>query len=468
MTDASRPALRALVALALFVLLVAAPALAAPVGVTVRVEGRTQTIFDGPVTTDGHDVTTPSGGTHKCDGTNGGAEPSPGPTATAALDDAARQGGFDFDGEYGSFGIDDYFITRIAGDTRDESSEYWSLWIDFAFSDKGGCQKRVRQGDDVLWALVPFSADRALKLEGPTTATTGQPVRVRVSNGADGAGEAAARVGSELTGPDGSATLTFNDAGVYRLKAEKENAVRSNSLVLCVDPPGADPCTSSDRMAPRAEVLLPRFASDISTSRTFPVAWEGVDDPSGSGVAAYEAEVRAAGGEWRTLVGRTSSVSSNFRGALGTEYEVRATAIDRAGNRSGLATDSVLVPIDDRDRELMRFSGGWQRLERRGAWGRFVMRARGGRRVRGSRPSRPTLRLAFSGRSVALIGRRLRRGGRLLFSVDGRRRVLRLRGMPRHRQVLYESGPLAPGRHVLRLTALGGGPVEIDAVGALH
>ena len=89
-------------------------ATAAPVGVTLRVEGRTQTIFDGPVTTDGHDVTTPSGGTHRCDGTNGSAEPSPGPTATAALDDAARLAGFSFDGNYGNFGIDDYFLTRIA------------------------------------------------------------------------------------------------------------------------------------------------------------------------------------------------------------------------------------------------------------------------------------------------------------------------------------------------------------------
>jgi hypothetical protein len=458
-TDRSSRLYRAFLALFLVLLFAAAPALAAPVGVTLRVEGRTQTIFDGPVTTDGHDVTTPSAGTHKCDGTNGGAEPSPGPTATAALDDASRLGGFTFDGEYGNFGIDDYFLTRIAQDTRDEASEFWSLWIDYSFSDKGGCQKRVNQGDDVLWALIPFSVDRALKLEGPTTATTGQPVRVRVSNGANGAGEAAARVGGALTGPDGSAQLTFGDAGVYRLKAEKENAVRSNSLVICVDPPEAPPCTSGDRVSPSVQVLAPRFASDVSTSRTFPVAWQGVDEADGSGIAGFEVEVRKAGSEWGTLVGRTSAVRSNFRGAFGTEYEFRATAVDRAGNRSGLATDSVLVPIDDRDRELMRFRGAWQRLERRGAWGRFVMRAR----RRG-----PTLFLPFSGRSVALIGRRLRRGGRLRVSVDGRSRVLRLRGAPRHRQVLHVIRRLHPGRHILRLRTLGGGPVEIDAVGALH
>ena len=58
--------------------LVAAPtALAVPVTVNLRVEGPSKTVFDGPVTTDGHDVTTQTAGTHKCDGTNGAAEPEP-------------------------------------------------------------------------------------------------------------------------------------------------------------------------------------------------------------------------------------------------------------------------------------------------------------------------------------------------------------------------------------------------------
>jgi hypothetical protein len=460
MTVRPLPALRALPTLALLVLLLAtAPAVAAPVSVNLRVEGRTQTIFDGPVTTDGHDVTTPTAGTHKCDGTNGNAEPSPGPTATAALDDAARQAGFTFDGEYGNFGIDDYFFTRIAHDTRDESSEFWSLWTAFAFSDKGGCQKRVHQGDDVLWALIPFATDRALRLEGPTTATTGEPVAVRVTNGANGDGESGASVGGMATGPDGSAVLTFADPGVYRLKAEKENAVRSNSLVLCVDPPGAPSCTSGDRVSPTVQVRVPRYASDISRSRTFPVAWQGIDDAAGSGVGGFEVDAREAGREFRTLAGRTSDVSRLFRGAFGTEYEFRVLAFDRARNRSAFATDSVLVPIDDRDRGVMLFRGRWRRLERPGAYGRFVMRAPG----RG-----PTLKLPFSGDSVALIGRRMRRGGRVRVTVDGRSRVVRLRGTPRHRRVLFERTGLGPGRHLLRVRALGGGPVEIDALGALH
>ena len=80
MTDRTRQAQGALAGVAIAAaLFTAAPALATPVSVNLRVEGKSDTIFEGPVTTDGHDVTTTTGGTHKCDGTNGGSEPAPGP-----------------------------------------------------------------------------------------------------------------------------------------------------------------------------------------------------------------------------------------------------------------------------------------------------------------------------------------------------------------------------------------------------
>ena len=47
---------------------------------------------------------------------------------------------------------------------------------------------------------------------------------------------------------------------------------------------------------------------------------------------------------------------------------------------------------------------GWQRLKRSGAWGETVVRSR----RRGA-----VARMTFQGRRVALIGRKLRRGGRV-------------------------------------------------------
>jgi hypothetical protein len=456
MTDRFRPALRALPAVACVAAAVAAgSASAAPVAIDLRVEGRSETIFEGRVTTDGHDVTTASGGTHNCDGTNNGAHPSPGPTATAALDDGATTGGFTWDADFFP-DFDDYAIKRVAGDSQ-TASEFWGYAVNFQDPGVGGCQVRVQAGDDVLWAFDSFGKP-LLSLTAPGATHTGENVTVTVVDGQDGSPQAGASVGGAITGPDGKATLRFDTPGVIRLKAERAGAIRSNSAVLCVDPAGAPPCTSGDRTAPTAKVLAPRYASDTSRSRRFTVAWQGTDDAGGSGISGYHVEIRSNRGVFRTLAGLTDSVRLAFRGVAGREYEVWVTAVDRAGNRSAFAGDSVLVPLDDRNRGVMRFGRGWRRLERPGAYGGFVMRGRRG----------ASLRVPFHGDSVALIGRRMRRGGPLRISIDGTTAVRRMRGAPRHRRVLFERDGLGPGRHVLRLRALGGGPVELDAVGALR
>jgi hypothetical protein len=357
MTDRIHLARGALIAGALLALALPGTALAAPISVNLRVEGRDSTIFDAPVTTDGHDVTTAKGGTHHCDGTNGGENPTPGPTPTAALDDAAHQNGFIIDGDYGNFGIDDFFLDRIAGDTLDPNSQFWSLWINFAASDLGGCQKRISQGQDVLWGYAdfsgPHSAARALKLTGPTSATTGVPMQVKVVDGSNGHPESGARVGGTTTGPTGVATLTFPNPGVFRLKAEHEETIRSNSLIVCADPPGAAPCTSSDHTGPSSTLFLPRFASSESSSRTFSISWQGDDGKGGSGVAAFSLEARdLRSRSWKTLIARSSEVSTRFRGKAGQSYEFRVSAFDRANNRGPFASGTISVPFDDADLRL--------------------------------------------------------------------------------------------------------------------
>jgi hypothetical protein len=459
-------------ALALLTLAAAPAALAVPVTVNLRVEGPSRTVFDGPVTTDGHDVTTDTAGTHKCDGTNGGAEPEPGPTATAALDDAAKLGGFTIDGPYGNFGIDDYFIERVADESIDPNSQYWSLWINHSFSDKGGCQKRVAAGQDVLWAGIPFSVSVPLKLTGPNSAVTGQPLQVQVTDGSNGDAQSGATVGGATTGADGRATLTFPEEGIYRLKAEKPDTIRSNTIVLCVDPPGAAPCTSTDTAAPAvasgfgaSDPDLPgrHLASREGRSRTMLVSWSA-QDGTGSGVSDYSMEVSDAGDgagasqaepEWRTLLDKAPVNGLHFRGESGSAYRFRITATDRALNSATLVTDPVLVPVDDRDRGLLRLSKGWKRSRAASAWGRTVVRAaRAG----------ATGHMRFRGTQVALIGRKLARGGRLRVTIDGRSRTVRVRGRSGHRSVLWVSPRLRSGTHVLRLRSLGGGPVELDAV----
>ena len=118
-------------------------------------------------------------------------------------------------------------------------------------------------------------------------------------------------------------------------------------------------------------------------------------------------------------------------------------------------TDPVLIPVDDRDRGLLHLSRGWKRVRAENAWGRTVVRAS---------EAGATGRMRFRGTQVALIGRKLAKGGRLRVTVDGKSRTLRVRGRTGHRSVLWVSRKLKSGSHTLRLRSLGGGPVEIDAV----
>jgi hypothetical protein len=450
---------------ALLLLLAGAPAAdAVPVTVNLRVEGLNRTVFDGPVTTDAHVVTTTAAGPHTCDGTNGAAEPAPGPTATGALDDAGRLAGFTIDGPYGNFGIDDYFIERVADEQIDPMTQFWSLWINHAFSDKGGCQKRVLAGQDVLWAAIPFSVDVPLKLTGPAAARTGQLVQVQVIDGQKGTPQAAATVGGATTGADGVASLTFAEAGIHRLKAEKPGTIRSNTIAVCVDPPEADACSSSDKAAPSLQWRLPgRLATEGGRSRTILVSWQA-DDGAGSGVAYYSVEVReladGAGPsqvapDWRSLLDRAPVNALHFRGEAGDAYQFRITAADRAANRATVETDPVVIPVDDRSRHVWRLSRRWKRVRAEAAWGGTVVRA--------SRAG-ATARLRFRGTRVALIGRRLPKGGGLRVTLDGRSRILRLRGRSAARSVLWTSRQLQSGAHSLGLRTLGRGTVELDAV----
>src|SRR4051794_6731053 len=180
----SRLGRRALPAALLAGAALAPPALAVPASVTLRVEGPSATTFEAPVTTDGHSVTTASGGTHHCDGTNNGQPGGPGPTAIATLDDGAKLGHFTWDGTYNS-GFDDYFVTRVAGDSQ-TSTQFWGVFVNGTASGTGGCQQRVAQGDEVLWAFDAFSKMHALRLTGPDAATAGRRVVVRVTDSATG------------------------------------------------------------------------------------------------------------------------------------------------------------------------------------------------------------------------------------------------------------------------------------------
>jgi hypothetical protein len=254
------PKLHSLAALlaASAMLCLAAPALAAPATVNLRVEGATQTIFEGAVTTDTHLVDGGDGtGAHECDGLNNGNPNNyagPGPTVTGALDDGSKLGGFAWFGTFGDFGTPDFYIRSIGGQ-HDTSSTFWYLVRNWKGLQTGGCQEQVepvQPGDDVLIALTgfdpnTFAAWPLLDLRGaPDKAAVNEPFTVHVlqhdGQGSPATNASGVTVAGSTTGADGTASVSFDSPGVKHFKAEHSGSIRSNALTVCVYVPGSGDC----------------------------------------------------------------------------------------------------------------------------------------------------------------------------------------------------------------------------------
>ena len=202
---------------------------------------------------------------------------------------------------------------------------------------------------------------------------------------------------------------------------------------------------------PIVHLDAPAFASDRSLGRGIRLRWTAV------GAARYTLEVRRnsnVGTRWRTVVGSTTRKSAVFPGRLGLTYLFRLRARDAAGRLSEYAYGLTTVPRDDRS-ELIHFGPGWRRVQRKRAWGRSLRRATCAGRVAST---------AFRGSRVALIARRTPRGATLVVTVDGRRKLVRLRGRDRFRRVVFRSLELDPGLHSLRVKTATRGIADLDAV----
>lgn len=126
----------------------------APVRVALTVTGPDGLLFKGKIKTRGHDVTTATGGTHRCDGTNGGAHATAVPTPTAALDDAARTRNFTWDGAwYASF--DDFAVDTIKN-VSGGGAAYWNISVNGTPTPVGGCQFKLNAGDQVAFTWTAF------------------------------------------------------------------------------------------------------------------------------------------------------------------------------------------------------------------------------------------------------------------------------------------------------------------------
>jgi hypothetical protein len=269
-------------------ILLPSSAWASPTEVGVRVEGQSETFFEGPILTEGHDVASATGNTeeHPCDGTNNKAHATPGPTPTAAGADTMGIIGETFSGQWYP-GYDDFLITRWGPEAEGESA--WHLVVNNVFTSIGGCQYELAAGDEMLWVYKEAGTEPLLALlpaapaytSGPrpltATAKLSQPFEVEVleypDNAEDKPPAAPERAGSSplegaevvpvktsakgfesvesgdlaTTGAGGKTSIAFTTAGWHRIRAislseGKEVAIRSNRLDVCVPPKGLSGC----------------------------------------------------------------------------------------------------------------------------------------------------------------------------------------------------------------------------------
>lgn len=400
----------ATLAVAIPILTIAAPpAEAAPAEVNVRIEGRTETLFEGPILADGRNVRAssdakapPSG--RRCNGLNNNQNPVPGPTPTGASAGAMSILGEDFDGQWYAEPFEDYFIERWGPDGQDEGKgEYWGLIVNNVFTSVGGCQYQLDAGDEVVWAYDAFAGRPRLGLYPagytagavPLTASIelGQAFEVEVDswggynegapppspqrtgaepfNGAEvapvvpGAGGFEA-IDSEdpataVTGGDGLAEVEFDEPGWHRIKATVvaaggESAIRSNRLDVCVfeSLPGECPPVPADDLV-----------------RTPPPAPAGEGEPGGPGSPA------AAGG------GAAPAPAPAASAAAAGPVRLRLSRPNR--NRIGQGLVGVSWSVLDDGPGVARWAISSLALGRKGA--RYVSRASG------SSGSSATLRL---------------------------------------------------------------------------
>lgn len=383
--------------------LVAPVAAAAPVEVQVRIEGRSETLFEGPILTEGHNVKASSDKAwRRCNGLNNGQNPLPGPTPTAASADAMSLLGEGFDGNWYAEPFEDYFITRWGPDAQNGGkAEYWGLIVNNVFTSVGGCQYQLDGGDEVLWAYDAFG-DRpqlALYPAGYTAgavavtaqAQLGVPFELEV-DARDGYNEgvpppAPQRIGFEPfegaevapviaglggfekvdtsspatveTDGDGLAEISFAEAGWQRIKATVaaaggESAIRSNRLDVCViDPPVATDCG-------------PLPPDDLARTPP-PLEEEPEPEAPGGGQPGAGSSGGGAGQAGFAPTGPAATVAGRVR--------LQLSRLDRSRIAHGVV--KVGWRVLDPGPGIAKWSISSQRLARKGA--RYVVRASGGK-----------------------------------------------------------------------------------------
>ena len=241
-----------------------------------------------------------------------------------------------------------------------------------------------------------------------------------------------------------------------------EIPVREGSATTVGRPTGAPPLA--------IRLIAPRLASDSGTGRRFPLRLIG-------SVAAdhFQVEARVEGTKrWRRVASNLRRSKLRFTGKYGATHDFRARAIAKNGKAGPWATARTVVPIDDHARRHGGpfYSGSWKRVGLRNAWyGRLSRTMTAG----------SAMKVLVRGSEVFLVGRVGPLGGRARVTWAKKHRTVSFKATKtRNRVVVAHFSRVRvcaarkprscrsvrrTDRATLRVVSLGGGRVDIDAIG---
>ncbi len=422
------------------------PAAAAePTDVLVRVVGSTETLFEGPVLSEGHDIKASSDTEERaCDGIDP-LDPENvtlGPTPTAAAVDALAILGETFNGVWYP-GYQDYLITRWGPET----SGSWGVFVNDTLLEVGGCQYELHEGAEVLWSAgsmsrpllglfaegsgvcsVPLIAKAELGVPWTAEVVSSQPKSGKPTLAPERAGSApsagaavvpvqTAANGFEkpveeapeaaATNAEGKASLTFTTSGWHRIMAIARGTVRSNRIDVCVPAPGAEGCGAAPA---EDDVRLP--PEHGPTPEGFQPAPPELERKCEQPATHHQSEPTASeSGNTNPPAVQTGGPPSNGPGT-----PVSSPAPANTATRSVRIDGLTLVPFAATSRAL-HYRGHWRRATERGALDGAVMLGAAGATVTVTlAPGRP-----------AFILRDMPRSARVEVRARGRHRTYALR-----------------------------------------
>jgi len=139
--------------------------------------------------------------------------------------------------------VTDHFLSEFGlglcgiGKAKTTKKLSWYLKVNHKNPNKGGEQVKLKDGDEVLWALEPYPYPSELVLTAPHDAEAGKPFGVSVLSYDDkGKKTPAAGVSvtgaSAPTGADGTTLVTLSAPTVLTATGAKE--IPSNQVAVCI------------------------------------------------------------------------------------------------------------------------------------------------------------------------------------------------------------------------------------------